>query len=44
MNWLLINFVEGVPSAAHAIVVPADGLPLALSAGSQRSGRTSWPR
>jgi predicted regulator of Ras-like GTPase activity (Roadblock/LC7/MglB family) len=33
LNWLITNFVERVPSAAHAIVVSADGLPLAFSAG-----------
>src|SRR4029077_3473263 len=32
LNWLITNFVERVPSAAHAIVVSADGLPLAFSA------------
>jgi predicted regulator of Ras-like GTPase activity (Roadblock/LC7/MglB family) len=33
LNWFITNFVERVPSAAHAIVVSADGLPLAFSAG-----------
>jgi uncharacterized protein len=33
LNWLMTNFIEQVPSAAHAIVVSADGLPLAVSAG-----------
>jgi predicted regulator of Ras-like GTPase activity (Roadblock/LC7/MglB family) len=33
LNWLLTNFVERVPSAAHAIVVSSDGLPLAHSKG-----------
>ena len=33
LNWLITNFVERVPAAAHAIVVSADGLPLAFSAG-----------
>ena len=33
LNWLITNLVERVPSAAHAIVVSADGLPLAFSAG-----------
>jgi uncharacterized protein len=33
LNWLITNFVERVASAAHAIVVSADGLPLAFSAG-----------
>jgi hypothetical protein len=33
LNWLMTNFIERVSSAAHAIVVSADGLPLAFSAG-----------
>ena len=33
LNWLITNFVERVPSVAHAIVVSADGLPLAFSDG-----------
>lgn len=33
LNWLVTNFVERVPAVAHAIVVSADGLPLAYSAG-----------
>ena len=33
LNWLVTNFVERVPSAAHAIVVSSDGLPLAHSEG-----------
>ena len=33
LNWLITNFVERVPSVAHAIVVSADGLPLAFSNG-----------
>jgi predicted regulator of Ras-like GTPase activity (Roadblock/LC7/MglB family) len=33
VDWLLTNFVEQVPSAAHAIVVSADGLPVARSHG-----------
>jgi uncharacterized protein len=33
LNWLVTNFVEKVPSAAHAIVVSADGLPMAFSQG-----------
>jgi uncharacterized protein len=31
LNWLVTNFAERVPSVAHAIVVSADGLPLAFS-------------
>jgi uncharacterized protein len=33
LNWFITNFVERLPSAVHAIVVSADGLPLAFSAG-----------
>src|ERR1700689_4761810 len=33
LNWLITNFVERVPSVAHAIVVSSDGLPMAYSAG-----------
>src|SRR5258708_11547199 len=33
LNWLITNFVERVPSVAHAIVVSADGLPMAFSQG-----------
>src|ERR1700681_3030726 len=33
LNWLITNFVERVPSVAHAIVVSSDGLPLAFSDG-----------
>lgn len=33
LNWLVTNFVERVTDVAHAVVVSADGLPLAFSAG-----------
>jgi predicted regulator of Ras-like GTPase activity (Roadblock/LC7/MglB family) len=33
LNWLVTNFVDRVPDAAHAVVVSSDGLPLAFSAG-----------
>jgi uncharacterized protein len=33
LNWLITNFVERVPSVAHAIVVSSDGLPLGHSEG-----------
>jgi uncharacterized protein len=33
LNWLITNFAERVPAVAHAIVVSADGLPLAYSEG-----------
>ena len=33
VNWLVSDFVEEVPGVAHAVVVSADGLPMAFSAG-----------
>jgi uncharacterized protein len=33
LNWLVTNFAGRVPSVARAIVVSADGLPLAFSEG-----------
>jgi predicted regulator of Ras-like GTPase activity (Roadblock/LC7/MglB family) len=33
LNWLVTNFVERVPSVAHAIVVSSDGLPMGYSQG-----------
>jgi len=33
LNWLITAFADRVPSVAHAIVVSADGLPLAFSDG-----------
>jgi uncharacterized protein len=33
LNWLVTDFVDRVPSVAHAVVVSADGLPLASSDG-----------
>ena len=33
LNWLVTNFVDRVPDVAHAVIVSADGLPLAYSAG-----------
>ncbi len=33
LNWLMTNFLEQVPDAAHAIVVSSDGLPMAHSQG-----------
>ena len=33
VNWLITDFVNNVPGAAHAVVVSADGLPLAFSEG-----------
>ena len=36
LGWLVSNFVERVPGVAHAVVVSADGLALAISAGFPR--------
>lgn len=33
LNWLVTDFVQRVPDAAHAVVVSSDGLPLAFSDG-----------
>jgi predicted regulator of Ras-like GTPase activity (Roadblock/LC7/MglB family) len=31
LNWLVANFAKATPGVAHAIVVSADGLPVAVS-------------
>lgn len=36
VNWLVSNFVERVPGVSEAVVVSADGLPMAVSAGLSR--------
>jgi predicted regulator of Ras-like GTPase activity (Roadblock/LC7/MglB family) len=36
VNWLVSNFVERVPGVTEAIVVSADGLPMAKSRGLDR--------
>ena len=33
LNWLVTDFVERVPHAAHAVIVSSDGIPLAVSDG-----------
>jgi len=33
LSWLVTNFVERVPSVAHAVVVSSDGIVLGASAG-----------
>ncbi|SEM16691.1 hypothetical protein SAMN05660976_04366 [Nonomuraea pusilla] len=33
VNWLVSGFVDDVPGVAHAVVVSADGLPMAFSHG-----------
>lgn len=36
VNWLLTNFVDRVPGVSEAVVVSADGLPMAVSRGLDR--------
>ena len=36
LNWLIIRFVEQIPSVRQAVVVSSDGLPLAVSEGVER--------
>ncbi len=36
VNWLLTSFVERVPGVSEAVVVSADGLPMAVSRGLDR--------
>ncbi|WP_462185734.1 MULTISPECIES: roadblock/LC7 domain-containing protein [unclassified Frankia] len=36
LNWLINNFIDRVPGAAHTVVVSADGLLLAVSDGFPR--------
>src|SRR3954454_1744996 len=36
VNWLVSNFVERVPGVTEAVVVSADGLPMAKSRGLDR--------
>ncbi len=36
LNWLLNSFVERVPGVSEAVVVSADGLPMAVSQGLDR--------
>ena len=36
LNWLITNFVERVPGVQDAVVVSADGLPMAVSTGLDR--------
>jgi predicted regulator of Ras-like GTPase activity (Roadblock/LC7/MglB family) len=33
LNWLITDFTERVPAVSHAVVVSADGVPLAVSNG-----------
>jgi hypothetical protein len=44
LNWLVANFATTTPGIAHAIVVSADGLPVAVCRTAW-TGRwsTSWP-
>jgi predicted regulator of Ras-like GTPase activity (Roadblock/LC7/MglB family) len=36
LNWLVVNFVDRVPGVSEAVVVSADGLPMAVSSGLDR--------
>ena len=36
VNWLVTSFVERVPGVSEAVVVSADGLPMAVSRGLDR--------
>jgi hypothetical protein len=38
LNWLVTSFVDRVPGVVDAVVVSADGLPLAMSPGIGRAG------
>ena len=44
LNWLVSNFAGACPGVAHAIVVSADGLPMAVSDGLDRAEPTASPR
>jgi predicted regulator of Ras-like GTPase activity (Roadblock/LC7/MglB family) len=37
LNWLVANFAKNIPGVAHAMVVSADGLPVAVSDQLDRS-------
>jgi uncharacterized protein len=37
LNWLVTNFAKASPGVAHALVVSADGLPVAVSEGLDRA-------
>ena len=39
LNWLVSNFAKSVPGAAHAIVLSADGLLMAVSDRLDRARR-----
>jgi hypothetical protein len=38
VNWLVSSFAEKTPGVTEAVVVSADGLPLAISSGLDRDG------
>jgi uncharacterized protein len=42
LNWLLGNLAKHTPGVAHAMVVSADGLPVAVSDRLDRPKPTSW--
>ena len=43
LNWLVTEFTTRVEDVAHAIVVSADGVPLALSAGIPADSASGTP-
>ena len=43
-NWLVDNLAKRTPGVAHAMVVSADGLPVAVSERLDRPKPTSSPR
>ncbi len=43
VNWLVNSFVERVPGVSEAVVVSADGLPMAVSQGLDRDGADRFP-
>lgn len=43
LNWLIANFATRTPGVAHAMVVSADGLPIAVSGAWTGRWPTSSP-
>jgi hypothetical protein len=44
LTWLIGSFAKQTPGVAHAMVISADGLPVAVSAGWTGPRPTSSPR
>jgi hypothetical protein len=42
LNWLVANFAKATPGVAHAMVVSADGLPVAVSERWTGRGPINW--